>query len=103
MSEIEIAYDGSALSVGHNAGGRLPPEHYDGAPPGSGDTPRFILYAADIGKARALASCFPNLIESVARTPPSPDRLLIVRPDAYIGFSAEGSAWDNAKSYLEHL
>gem|GEM_PF-322235 len=58
MSEIEIAYAKSPLSQGHHAGDRFPPKLYDGAPPGSDDDPRFVLYAADEDEADALTARF---------------------------------------------
>lgn len=103
MSEIEIAYARSPLSSGRNAGARLAPEHYDGAPPGSGSEPRFVLYAADAAKGAALAGRFPTLMEGQPRTPWEPRRVLIVRPDGYIGFSGDGNAWADAEQYLQQL
>ncbi len=103
MSEIEIAYGGSPLSVGHKAGVRLAPEHYRGPPPGAGRAPRFVLYAADTEKGAALAAQFPSLLEPEPRTPTAPHRLLIARPDGYVGLSADGHAWEEAERYLERL
>lgn len=103
MSEIEIAYASSPLSRGKNAGTRLAPEHYDGPPPGSGSEPRFVLYTADAGKGAALAARFPSLLEPEPRTQLERQRMLIVRPDGYIGFSADEAAWSDAEIYLRQL
>jgi hypothetical protein len=110
MTETEIAYTQSALSVGarhvpHNlaAGARLDPALYDGPPPGSGDTPRFVLFAADKSRAAKLTAAFPSVLEAAPRASPQVDRMLIVRLDGYIGLSAAASDWATAESYLAKL
>jgi 2-polyprenyl-6-methoxyphenol hydroxylase-like FAD-dependent oxidoreductase len=103
MSEIEIAYADSPLSRGRKSGARLAPEHYDGPPPGTGTVPRFVLFAADTEKGAALAARFPAILEPGPRTPPNTRSLLIVRPDSYIGLSANSETWDEAESYLNLL
>jgi 2-polyprenyl-6-methoxyphenol hydroxylase-like FAD-dependent oxidoreductase len=109
MSETDIAYRDSPLSVGGKgaprglaAGERLLPALYDGAPPGAGTTPRFVLFGAG-DEAAALAARFPSLVEAPPRTPPDPGRLLIVRPDGYIGLSVDAEHWDEAETYLRDL
>ena len=103
MSEIEIAYARSPLSSGSGAGARWAPEHYDGPPPGSGTEPRFVLYAADGAEGSALAARFPSVVEPRARIAPDKQRLLIVRADGYVGFSAGNAAWGEANDYLAGL
>ena len=103
MSEIEIAYTNSPLSSGQRAGARWAPKHYDGAPPGIGDHPRFVLYTADVEKGATLATQFPSLLEPKPRMPQEPRNLLIVRPDGYVGFSSGEAAWDEAERYLQRL
>ena len=103
MSEVEIAYSKSPLSIGHHAGDRLPPEQYGGPPPGSGATPRFVLFTNDGAKGMALAARFPGVLDPRPRTPPDAQRLLIVRPDGYVGLSAPGSDWAEAERYLHQL
>ncbi len=100
MSEIEIAYAKSPLSVGRGAGARLPPDQYGGAPPGSGSMPRFTLYTADASRGQALARRFPALLEAEPRPPADPQTLLIVRPDGYVGLSAHADGWAEAAAYL---
>ena len=102
LSEVEIAYARSPLSVGRHAGDRLPPSEYDGPPPGSGAAPRFVLFAADRARGMALAARFSGLLEPDTRSPLA-DRLLIVRPDGYIGLSAPAHDWTAAESYLRSL
>jgi 2-polyprenyl-6-methoxyphenol hydroxylase-like FAD-dependent oxidoreductase len=103
MSEIEIGYPDSPLSTGPHAGYRWAPEHYDGAPPGAGRAPRFVLYAGDAEKGAALAARFPTLVELKPRTPDYQRQLHIVRPDGYVGFSSDQAAWDEAERYLQRL
>jgi 2-polyprenyl-6-methoxyphenol hydroxylase-like FAD-dependent oxidoreductase len=103
MSEVEIAYAKSLLTRGQHAGERLSPERYDGPPPGSGAAPRFVLFAADAARGATLAARFPGVLDPAPRTPPDLDRLLIVRPDGYVGLSATGSDWAEAERYLNML
>ena len=103
MSEVEIAYAKSPLSIGRHAGGRLSPERYDGPPPGSGTMPRFVLFTTDSEEGAALAARFPGVLDPNPRTPPDVQSLLIVRPDGYVGLSAAGDDWAEAERYLHRL
>lgn len=103
MSEIEIAYAESPLSVGRHAGDRLAPADYDGPPPGAGAEPRFVLYAADASRGAAMASRFAGLLEPQPRRPPVAGRILIVRPDGYVGLSAASDAWGEVQVYMREL
>ncbi len=107
MSEIEIAYAESPLSVGvqrgaHGltAGARLPPEHYAGAAPGAGNRPRFVLYAEAGVESSGLLAQFPALLEDTNRPAPEPGLILLVRPDGYIGFAGKAGQWAEASAYL---
>jgi 2-polyprenyl-6-methoxyphenol hydroxylase-like FAD-dependent oxidoreductase len=109
MSETEIAYPDSPLSVGSGhaphglaAGERLLPAQYHGAPPGAGTTPHFVLFAGE-DRGSALAARFPALVEAAVRRPVDPGRLLIVRPDGYTGLSVGAEDWDAAERYLHDL
>ncbi len=103
MSEIEIGYRVSPLSIGPGAGIRWPPEHAAGPPPGAGTAPRFVLYGADTERGLALTARFPTLLEGAPRIPPEPGRLHLVRPDGYVGFTAGAADWAAAEAYLEAL
>ncbi|WP_071000324.1 FAD-dependent monooxygenase [Methylobacterium sp. C1] len=103
FSEVEIAYAQSPLSTGRHAGNRLPPEQYDGPPPGSGSVPRFVLYSDDKQKGGALTTRFPGLLEPAPRRSPTQHDLLIVRPDGYVGFAAGADKWGEAEKYLSRL
>lgn len=101
MSEIEIGYPASPLSVGSGAGRRWRPEDAAGPPPGAGADPRFVLYAADAKSGTALGGRFPGLVQPVPRKNPEPGRLHLVRPDGYVGFAAGAADWDAAARYLK--
>ncbi len=103
MSETDIAYAKSPLSVGRHAGDRFAPEHYAGAPPGIGDDPRFVLYAEDHARAAALAAKYPKLLQPEPRAPTEPGHITIVRPDAYVGFSGGAEDFAGADTYLGSL
>jgi hypothetical protein len=103
MSEVEIAYAKSPLSMGRYAGDRLPPEQYDGSPPGSGTTPRFVLFAADSARGSTFAARFPGVLDPRPRTPPDARRLLLVRPDGYVGLSVADNDWAEAERYLHSV
>ena len=103
MSETEIDYAGDPLSRGRHAGRRLDPKHYGGTPPGAGTIPLWILYTTDFAKGTAMAKRFPTLLEPTPREPECRGELLIVRPDAYVGLSADQDQWGKAERYLEAL
>ena len=100
MSEVDIGYADSPLSVGRHAGDRLAPEHYDGAAPGSGAAPRFVLFTGDAANGAAFAARFPGVLEPAPRRPSLPGRLLIVRPDTYVGLSTADADFATAELYL---
>ncbi len=101
MSEAAIGYPDSPLSEGQGAGARLPPGDHGGAPPGSGPSPRFVLYAANAERGTALASRFPTLVEPQVREPAAGGGTMVVRPDGYIGFTGTSDAVKAAEAYLE--
>ena len=102
-SEIEIAYARSPLSRGPHAGDRFAPEHYAGPPPGAGDDPRFVLYAADRARGAALTARYAGLLQAEVRAPAEAGQIAIVRPDAYLGFVGAADAWAEADAYLAAL
>ena len=100
MSEVAIGYPHSPISQGPGAGLRLPPGDYDGAPPGAGADPRFVLYAEDPQGGAALAARFPALVAPNTRRPPGGRGTMLVRADAYVGFAAKTGALPEAEAYL---
>ena len=103
MSEIDIEYSPSALSEGRGSGTRFPPQGYAGSAPGSSKAPRFVLYASDQIRGAELVGRYAQLLESKCRVPIAENRLLIVRPDGYVGLSTSADDWEAAERYLTRL
>ncbi len=103
MSEVEIAYAKSLLSIGRHAGDRFPPPQHDGPAPGSGTMPRFVLFSADQARGAALAARFPGVLDPRPRTPPDAQSLLIVRPDGYVGLSVTSNDWAETERFTQLL
>src|ERR1700683_2079844 len=102
MSEIDIAYRKSPLCSGRHAGSRWAPRHYAGSPPGSGGSPKFVLYSADSKTVAAMLGKFPALVEGAPRQ--SPDGSMhVVRPDGYVGLTTGANSWEEVDSYLGRL
>ena len=102
MTEVDLAYSVSALSVGTLGGSRMPPREYAGSAPGTGRVPRFTLFAADRAMGDALAARYPALLEPVSRPSPRND-ILVVRPDGYIGLCAAAGDWPRVETYLRKI
>lgn len=102
MSETDIAYAKSPLSVGRHAGDRFPPEHYEGPPPGAGDDPRFVLYAEDHERGAALAEKYPALLQPKPRRA-ADGHIKLVRPDGYVGFAGSAAEFAGVDDYLRRL
>src|ERR1700709_206446 len=95
MSEVSVGYDHSPLNGPGLHRGDIPApgrrlEPIAGQiPVGSGNTPRFALFAAAGSRITALAIKFPNLIDAEFRAPLDPGVILLVRPDGYVACAAE--------------
>lgn len=64
---------------------------------GAGHVPRFVLYADRTERATGLA---PR-VEARVRISPHRRRVLIARPDGYLGFAGAADAWEEAERYLQ--
>jgi 2-polyprenyl-6-methoxyphenol hydroxylase-like FAD-dependent oxidoreductase len=102
MSEIDIAYAKSPISSGHHAGVRWDPSLYAGSPPGAGAEPRFVLYATDPERAKAVTGRFARLVEPASRRS-FDSRIHLVRPDAYVGLSTGADDWSEVERYLQQI
>jgi 2-polyprenyl-6-methoxyphenol hydroxylase-like FAD-dependent oxidoreductase len=95
MSEVSVGYADSPLNGPSLRGGNIPApgrrlEPVTGQTPvGSGNTPRFAIFAAKSSKVSALAMKFPDLIDAEIRAPLDPDVILLVRPDGYVACAAQ--------------
>jgi len=95
MSEVSVGYDDSPLNGPSLRRGDIPAsgrrlEPVTGQTPvGSGNTPRFAIFAAGSSNVSALAIKFPDLIDAEIRAPLDPDVILLVRPDGYVACAAQ--------------
>jgi len=104
MTEVDLAYSGSVLSVGARGGARMAPQDYAGAAPGAGGVPRFILFAADKTAGDSLAARYPALLEPASRRPTHDEGVvMLVRPDGYVGLSAAAGDWAAVEKYLQRI
>jgi len=109
LSEITIGYSDSPLNAknthahdGIKPGKRAPIR--DGEPPvGSGDTPRFALFAHPNNVPSDLLQKYSSILESAPRAPFSPDSLSLVRPDGYVALSAKAGDWAAVQAYLNQF
>jgi 2-polyprenyl-6-methoxyphenol hydroxylase-like FAD-dependent oxidoreductase len=109
MTEVAIGYPNSPLN-GHSAhahGGPKPGERApirENEPPvGSGNSPRFSLFANDTPAARSLLSKYSVLLESSLRTPYADHSIWLVRPDGYVSVAAKRDALNEVDAYLANL
>jgi 2-polyprenyl-6-methoxyphenol hydroxylase-like FAD-dependent oxidoreductase len=106
LSEMMVGYSDSPLNGqsthvrgGPEAGKRAPIR--EGEPPvGSGNTPRFVLFAEDTPAARSLLAKYPKFIESVPRKPYTDGGTWLVRPDGYVALATKRDDWEDVDRYL---
>jgi 2-polyprenyl-6-methoxyphenol hydroxylase-like FAD-dependent oxidoreductase len=109
LSEIAVGYSESPLNAqskhGHGGPepGRRAPIRQGESKVGSGDTPRFALFAEDTPASRSLLAKYPNLIEPSPRKQFSDGGLWVVRPDGYVALAAKHDAWNDVDAYLSRL
>jgi 2-polyprenyl-6-methoxyphenol hydroxylase-like FAD-dependent oxidoreductase len=105
MSEISIGYDHSPLNGAslHNAryapGRRLAPLA-DQLPPGSGNKPRFAVFAANGSDIQSLVGGFADLVDPVIRPPVDANLIVLARPDGYVSCVAGSSDVGSIGRYL---
>jgi 2-polyprenyl-6-methoxyphenol hydroxylase-like FAD-dependent oxidoreductase len=94
VTELSIGYPASPLNGAALPGNAAPKPGQrvapiDGEVPiGSGDRPRFALFARPSSAAEALIGEFAELLEPALRPPFREDALWLVRPDGYVACSA---------------
>lgn len=109
LSEVAIEYSESPLNAPspHVPGGPEPGQRSpirNGEPAvGSGDTPRFALFAADTPTSRSLLSKYPSFVEPLLRKPYADHGLWLVRPDGYVALVAKHDNWQAVDAYLARL
>jgi 2-polyprenyl-6-methoxyphenol hydroxylase-like FAD-dependent oxidoreductase len=107
MTEISIGYDHSPLNgpAFHRIpapGRRLAPVSGQ-IPAGTGDRPRFVLFAMPNSGTRALMERFPSMIDVLIRPPVNPDVIVLVRPDGYVACVVKADAADAIGDYLHAI
>ncbi len=110
LSQISIGYPNSPLTVqgkkfrGALTAGKRAPIREGEPPVGTGEQPRFVLFAADGDTASAeLLKQYPDLLEPEFRPPFAPGGLWLVRPDGYIGVAARQGDEEVIANYLNEL
>jgi len=80
--------NGPSLSHGPKPGERVLPKVGD-EPVGSGDAPRFALFAQRTAPTEALVKEFSALIDPYIRPAMREDGIWLVRPDGYVACAAK--------------
>jgi 2-polyprenyl-6-methoxyphenol hydroxylase-like FAD-dependent oxidoreductase len=109
LSEVAVGYPNSPLNAksahvhnGPQPGQRAPIREGEPAV-GSGNTPRFVLFAEDTPTSRSLLSKYPNFVEPSPRKQYAHGGIWIVRPDGYVALAAKHDAWNEVDAYLSGL
>jgi 2-polyprenyl-6-methoxyphenol hydroxylase-like FAD-dependent oxidoreductase len=109
MSEVTIGYSDSPLNAhtphAHNGvkTGKRAPIRQNEPPVGSGNAPRFALFAESDNMPAGLLQKYSGFLEPASRTPFSPDSLSLVRPDGYVALSTKSGDWNAVEAYLNQF
>jgi hypothetical protein len=109
MSELSIGYPNGPLTRaeghGHSgpAAGERAPVSAEGHRVGSGDRPRFMLFAVADGGSEALIARRGDLLEAETRAPFADGGIWLVRPDGYVAMTARRGEWDRVGAYLDWI
>jgi 2-polyprenyl-6-methoxyphenol hydroxylase-like FAD-dependent oxidoreductase len=109
MAELSIGYPNGPLSKTERsrhsgpAPGERAPIAATGRLVGSGDHPKFALFAQPDPAAAALFAHHPDLLEPETRPPFEPDGIWLVRPDGYVAMTANAADWDKVGAYLDWI
>jgi 2-polyprenyl-6-methoxyphenol hydroxylase-like FAD-dependent oxidoreductase len=109
MSEVSIGYDHSPLNgpgahgVDVPAPGKRVAPISGQTPVGSGDAPRFALFAASTSNASSLVNKFPDLIYPAIRAPLDAAAIVLVRPDGYVACTAKIDDVGIVADYLDRI
>ncbi len=106
MSELSIGYPhGPITAAGHThskpAPGARAPVSAAGHRVGSGDRPRFAIFAVADEGSTALIARYADLLEPETRAAFADDGIWLVRPDGYVAMTARRGDWDRVGAYLD--
>jgi len=109
MAELSIGYPDSPLTStagSHHGGpkaGERAPVQAGAEPVGSGDTPRFALFAPVDRESAALIARHSDLLEPRPRPPFADDGVWLVRPDGYVAMAASCDDWEDIDDFLQQI
>jgi 2-polyprenyl-6-methoxyphenol hydroxylase-like FAD-dependent oxidoreductase len=109
LSEITVGYSDSPLNAqtqhAHNGAkpGKRAPIRQNEPPVGSGNAPRFALFAEFDNVPAGLLQKYSGFLEAASRTPFSPGGLSLVRPDGYVALSTKSGDWKAVEAYLNQF
>lgn len=109
LSELSIGYPHSSLSRvegSHHSGpaaGERAPVRVSSIPVGSGDRPRFALFAPAGAGSAALIARHADLLEAETRPPFAEDHIWLVRPDGYVAMTAGPGDWEKVGAYMDWI
>jgi hypothetical protein len=109
LSELSIGYPSSPLSIkgdalkGGPAPGQRAPIRENELPVGSGNNPRFAVFAEDDASAKELIAKYGELLEPKVRKPFQPGGLWLVRPDGYVAVATTRDDFPRVSSFLDSL
>lgn len=109
LSELAVAYPNSPLTQqpklkvdGLIPGARMAIET-DENPVGSGNTPRFALFANDQAGFTAFANGHAEILETTLRPLQNGTRICLVRPDGYVAMTSAAGQWQEVDDYLYRI
>ena len=109
MSEVSVGYEHSQLNgpSAHGLGGPSPGKRATPVagqvPVGSGNVPRFALFATPTEAVSGLLREHKNLLESTVRPPLGDGGMWLVRPDGYVACTAKDGDVAVIAEYLRGL
>ncbi len=109
MAEVSIGYSNGPLNraeKSHHSGpatGERAPVATSDSPVGSGDSPRFALFAEADPAGATLFARHSGLLEPATRPPFDTDGIWLVRPDGYVAMAANAGDWDKVSAYLDWI
>jgi 2-polyprenyl-6-methoxyphenol hydroxylase-like FAD-dependent oxidoreductase len=105
MAEISVGYHHSPLNGTSFHGAKCVPGHrlapiVGSIGCGSGNQPRFVVFAASSSELRGLVGRFPDIVDPAIKPPVDPGAIVLVRPDGYVACTAKSGDVDAVSRYL---